>query len=624
MQALRRVPRMWYVCGILGIAAAAGVAVFPGAPQHAFFVGLLSGAIAVATLGLALALRARLEGQTVSCIDARKRRSWYLAHGCRFLAWFSGHNLVWITLAVVFSGASISALGRHPLILSVAAGLLSCAMFTLAGIWWNRKPLTLGVCWPLDLHRISGYWSRGCAALRIQDRFSAAQRLDRHAFYRRLVAMWARDDSDETLQGAVRLMPPEEPPAAAFRLEFRSRFVSLLVPFLAVFLLSIPLFYALQRPLDDFALAMSARDTLVAQNAAADEGPQDSQTSPGDAGRESDRQGSEGSSDGAGDEGGSEGAGEGSDASSGDRESDQTADNSGTGEANSGSPNDGDGSADSEGQEQDDGENGSASTAGSGDGEQESDSGESGDEHQSSSEQEGGQESSDGEASDDGQTSDSSAGDETSAGEGSDAEPSEGTNAQDDREGNEPSEPSNQAGSEQQSGSSESPAASEDSGAAGEAATGSEADGGADSSDGGEEAGPDEQTTEEQAGQDQQQTDAAASADDQSAPPQAQDPAEPQDIQQESVPQTEVPSGEPLPDKPGPRIDLEIPAMTATGADSEEQPLEPQGDALKSGSPRFVPQRSVPKSEPRPLQWIPNWIIDLLTDFWPGVRRNMP
>lgn len=675
---MRRIPGMWYICWTFGIIITIGILVIPQLYKYLFVIGLLSAITSSFMLGSALIARKRLDENKNSCINNRNRQRWYLGQGYRFIAWFSGHNLIWISLGLIVSGIVLSALGRHPIIQSIAAGLISCAIFSLAGIWWDRKPITLCVCWPLMLTRISGYWSRGCATLKIKDRFEYSRQLDDSAFYQRLIATWSSEVTVER-KGPFLLMP--NLPTAAFRQEFRNRFISLSFPFLIIFFFTIPLFYLIQRPVDNLAAVYQMQNLLAAQSQL-NEMPQGSQETMGGAGGDANKQGASGAeSNDSG--GGKNGQGQ----SNTDSESDSTGGAGGSGQAgeqpNADSGSDSTGGADGSGQagEQQNADSKSDSAGGAGDTDQSegqpdaesgdgatTDSGEKSNEqglssdvtNESSGNDQAGQDqdvdsqdesSSDarqaqsGTAGSDQQSADSKeqqsdnrdsaestsgsagaeqesnpdkTGDQQDADEGAQGEQNDGetlqgkssnpessqdNDIQNEREMSGGDQSENPSGAEQ-----ESPDSLRDTGTT-EENTGSESQSGAGSGNGGQGTTPVEQEINDES---QQQNGGSMPGDEQNSSSQDKTTGETWEDQAKTPPQTDVQTNNPSLDTPGQRIDLEVPALTGVGADDEEETTEPQGDVLLLESSKFVPQRNIPQPTIHPLQWIPNWILDLL------------
>ncbi|MBN1315531.1 MAG: hypothetical protein JXA42_08685 [Anaerolineales bacterium] len=644
-----RIPVMWYVCWTLGIIVSAITLLFPQVSSLLLMAGLLSAIAAGFILGLSVLLRKRLEEKIESCIHSRNRQRWYLGQGYRFIAWFSAHNLIWISLGLIVSGIALSAFGRHPLILSIAASLISCAIFSLVGIWWSRKPITLCICWPLTLDRIKGYWSRGCAVFKLVDRFDYARQHDEHAFYQQLIATWSFNETTES-KGAVYIMPPQNPPAAAFRQEFHQRFISLSIPFLIVFLLSILLFSLIQRPLDNFA-AMYHLQNLIATQNQTNGIVQDSQVNVDGGGENGQGQSYSNSNDGvAGGAGGgsndsaeeqsNSGSDTGPSSSAGGEANEQdssiastngsSVDSKGTQQENSSQDQNASGSdqvqsessrsdedhSGSKGEQSNQQSNSESTSDISGQGQEldsneseshtESDQGtENGDSDQNS--QSPSESDDDSSQPENGQDGGPNTGGEQTKDENSKGEASQDGAGQESQETNAGKESTGQAGDEKQMLSEDqgdSEAAGEDDGDKSESGAGSG------ENDQGTAPGQQEPNTGEES-----QGSNSMSGGDQNPASQDQAIDENETEQSKTPPLTDSPTSSPLTGALGQRIDLEVPALTGVGADSEEEPLEPQGDSLRPENSKFVPQRNIPQPQNQPLQWIPNWIIHLLEGF---------
>lgn len=255
MSGVRHVPRAWYACCLVGIAIAGALGVAGSLLRRPLrLTALVCCVITLAAFGSALALRAWLRGRVPDGEDDASRKRWYLGHGYRFLAWFAAHSLLWVSLATVASVIALAHSIRDPMQLSLSAGLLACAAYSVLGLKWTRVPHTLGICWcEVERRHEGGYWESGEVALRLQRRFDDS-RDRRDSDYRRLYGAWSEGATGGAPQErALLLVLGEEDALKAFGAEFGRRAVAFLVPFLAAFLAAFVLFLAARRPMDQVA-----------------------------------------------------------------------------------------------------------------------------------------------------------------------------------------------------------------------------------------------------------------------------------------------------------------------------------------------------------------------------------
>jgi hypothetical protein len=149
-------------------------------------LGLSSAALTVVIFAVAMLMRMylhRVERRPSTLPDSLIR-----CHGLRFLVWFAGHSLFWVTSGSLCVVALPGVFKSHAWGIAVSAGLFACTVYALASVLstlpllFDKQPETLGLlglCWVSSVpNGISNLCARASATMLLRERFEYAKKRD--------------------------------------------------------------------------------------------------------------------------------------------------------------------------------------------------------------------------------------------------------------------------------------------------------------------------------------------------------------------------------------------------------------------------------------------------------------
>lgn len=180
-------------------------------------------------------MRQRLSMPQAGVID----RQIYRAHARRYHAWFAAHNLIWVVLAGVSTLLLLFLFGVRAFVFAYATAALACTLYSVYGLTWLRSPHEIGLCWESEaLNREAGYWARGNTVLLLWDRFAAALQEDLQRARPKSRILLVAFAGVEVEHNRIEGLQEHQPLPALVLREFYERGRAFAAPFILVLLLA--------------------------------------------------------------------------------------------------------------------------------------------------------------------------------------------------------------------------------------------------------------------------------------------------------------------------------------------------------------------------------------------------